>query len=270
MIVSVIVPVKDDCVGLGLTLESLPTDGCLEIIVIDGGSSADTMSVIRSHERRLAYWESGLDTGIADAMNRGLTKATGTYVAILNAGDAWLPDTLERVVEAIGSHPEADIHHGTIEYVAGSTATHRVEPDVTRLSRRMYVFHPTMFVRRTTYEEIGGYDADYAYAMDSEWCHRALKAQKRFHTIPGEPLARMSLGGRSDKNFRLALLEYRRSVTHHGLASHAQAQTSYLVALAGKWINGIPALGWLARALLGRAMGRTGLGSPRAARRDSR
>lgn len=257
MSISVVIPVKDDPSGLSRTLDSLPRTVELQIIVIDGESASATRAVIDANEARLDYWESGLDSGIADAMNRGLARATGNHVAILNAGDTWLPETLGRVRHAIAMHPGADVYHGTIEYVSPQGGVcHRVEPQVRRLPERMFVFHPTMFVARDCYRDIGGYDTGYAYAMDSEWCHRALAAGRSFHTIDA-PLARMALGGRSDVNYRDALREFRRSVMHHGLATRTQAYRSYATSLTGKWINNTPLLGHLARSLLRSSMARS-------------
>jgi len=75
-----------------------------------------------------------------------------------------------------------------------------------------------MFIRRTAYEINGLYDGSFSYAMDSEWCHRAIKNKLEFREVSAV-LANMSLGGWSDLHFFRSLNEYRRSLVLHGLAS---------------------------------------------------
>ena len=256
MIISTIIPVLDDPKGLTATLQSLPREPNLEVILIDGGSSHATRSVIQAHAARFAYSESGQDSGIADAMNRGLAQAHGEVVAILNAGDTWFPHTLELAHAALRDHPASDIYHGTVEYVSQEGTTHRVEPDVEQLPFRMSVFHPTMFVRKDCYDRLGGYDPAFAYAMDSEWCHRAAAAGARFHRID-QPLARMALGGRSDVHYVAALREYRRSVIRHQLASPWRAHASFAIVLAGKWAARTPPLKQLVNLTLRSALSRS-------------
>lgn len=233
-LISVIIPVKGDPDGLRLTLLSLMSIGAVEIIVIDGGSDEATLAAILEHEQSISYWETGLDSGISDAMNRGISVAQGVYVAILNAGDVWLTETLLHVTRAIEQNPAVDIFHGTLEFISASGRTHRVRPCAKRLHKRMYVFHPTMFVAKACYDSIGGYDTDFRLAMDSEWCHRAVAQGRSFYEIP-ETLARMALGGRSDTDYPGALREFRQSVLLHGLVSRFWADVYFLGILIGKW-----------------------------------
>lgn len=233
---SVVVPVLNDARGLDSTLRSLGPDHNLEIVVIDGGSTDGTLKIIQQSQRRITVWESGKDSGIADAMNRGIRQTTGSHIAILNAGDNWFSSTSARVTEAIEQNPGYDVYHGTLEFADAEGNTHRVKPNLSKLHQRMYLFHPTLFVDRRCYDRLGLYDTSYALAMDSEWCHRAVAQGASFFEIP-ETLARMALGGRSDLRYADALREYRRSVVQHGLASPARAYFYYLLVLAGKFLK---------------------------------
>ena len=235
MLISVVVPVKDDAAGLRRTLASLPERDELEIIVVDGGSDRDTLGVLEAAAPRLAYCESGVDTGIANAMNRGIERARGDYVAILNAGDAWLPDTLEQAMTA-AQQGDAELLHGTVVYERADGSTYEKVPRPTRLAARMWMFHPTWFVNRDTYERLGGYDEAYQLAMDSEWLHRAVAAGVSMQQIDA-PLAVMTLGGRSDVDFKGALAEYRRSVVRHKIASELRAGCWYYFLLAAKTLT---------------------------------
>jgi len=80
------------------------------------------------------------------------------------------------------------------------------------------MFWGGMFITQKAYQKIGLYRLDYHYAMDSEWCHRAIEAGLNFHYIP-HVLTSMRLGGVSDLHFKKSISEYRQSVVDHHLAS---------------------------------------------------
>src|SRR5688572_6274864 len=86
----------------------------LEYIVIDGGSTDQTVEVIRRYEDRLAYWASEKDRGQVHAINKGLAKSTGDIFAFINSDDVYLPETFAAVAEYFDAHPEA-------EWVCGDT-----------------------------------------------------------------------------------------------------------------------------------------------------
>jgi len=238
MLISVIVPVKNDASGLRRTLLSLPIDAGLEVLVIDGGSEQDTLNVVDNNTSLISHFESGQDTGIANAMNRGVDQSKGDYVAILNAGDAWLPHTFDHVVDAIHRSPQTDMFHGTLRYEREDGGTYERKPRPDRISRRMWMFHPTWFVAKCCYDKVGPYNEKYLLAMDSEWCHRAIRAGVNILEIDA-CLAVMTLGGRSDVHFKQALMEYRRSVVSHGLSSPAHAAFWYHTISLAKMMRGL-------------------------------
>jgi glycosyltransferase involved in cell wall biosynthesis len=94
-LVSIISVVYRDCSALVPLMESIfaHATGDTEIIVIDGGSSDGTVELLQSWSDKIDYWLSEKDTGIYDAMNKGIATATGEYILHLNAGDTlqWIP-----------------------------------------------------------------------------------------------------------------------------------------------------------------------------------
>jgi glycosyltransferase involved in cell wall biosynthesis len=228
--ISVVIPVLNGASTLTRTLESIISQkhGNIELILIDGGSTDGTLDIIQQFLPYLAYWESGQDSGIADAFNRGIDHASGELIAILNSDDNWVAETLRHIEEAMKSNPDVDIYYGQIRYVDPATGKNYIKkPDLSRMKQRMFLFHPAMFVRKSAYARIGNYSEQYHLAMDSEWCHRAIAAKLRFKPID-QVLAEMHLGGVSDRHFAGSLWEYRKSLIQHKLTGRLRANYYFI------------------------------------------
>lgn len=237
-LISVVIPVLNNAQQFSSLIDNLlcyKTDE-LEIIVIDGGSDDGTVDVIQKHTDIISYWETGLDKGISDAFNRGIKKAQGELIAILNSDDYWEETTLKYVFSALKAVPEADIYYGDLRFVNEQKSESYIKkPNLSRMKYRMNIFHPSMFIKREAYQKVGVYRLDYQYAMDSEWCHRAIQAQLYFHYIP-HVLTSMRLGGASDTHFKQSLNEYKNSVIAHQLASPFKATLYYYFFLLMKYV----------------------------------
>lgn len=228
-LLSVVIPVLNNVRQFSALLETLVNydNNQMEIIVIDGGSDDGTVDVIRQHSTSIGYWETGLDKGIADAFNRGIEKAQGKLIVILNSDDYWEESTIKYVLSAMETEPDADIYYGDLRFVDEEKQESYIKkPNLSRMKYRMNIFHPAMFITRKAYQDIGLYKLDYHYAMDSEWCHRAIKSALKFHYIP-HVLTSMRLGGVSDVNFKKSIGEYKQSVIIHKLASSFEAEIYY-------------------------------------------
>ncbi len=180
----------------------------IEYIVIDGGSSDGTLDLIRKYERSLSKWTSGSDTGIYDAMNKGIMMATGEVIGILNSDDFYpRPEVIDLVVQEFASKG-VDSVFGDLVYVK------RDNPDeVVRYYRSVnfhperFAFgwmpaHPTFFVRRDCYERYGIFKTDYKIAADYELLMRFLSKHRiSFSYIP-QVLIHMRTGGVSTKSMK--------------------------------------------------------------------
>src|SRR5438105_4503434 len=84
----------------------------LEYIIIDGGSTDESVAVIRKYQDRLASWVSERDAGQTDAINKGFRRATGEVVAWMNADDFYLPGAFARIAQAYQQSPQASFYFG--------------------------------------------------------------------------------------------------------------------------------------------------------------
>jgi glycosyltransferase involved in cell wall biosynthesis len=145
-----------------------------EHIVIDGGSTDGSAQILRDGSDRLAYWISEPDSGIGDAMNKGLPKATGQWLLFLHADDELLgDDALSRVAAALRT-TNARIAGFPILY--GSSAEKRLlQPGGPGflLHFKTTFYHQATFIRRDVFRDVGPYDTTLRIAMDYEFFLRA-------------------------------------------------------------------------------------------------
>lgn len=237
---SVVVPVLNGERYLRQCLESILSQEIKpEVIVIDGGSTDSTLTILKEYREHIDYFETGLDKGISDAFNRGISRAHGEFIAILNSDDYWEKDVLSRVAGQVASDSTIGIIHGSCRFIPVSGDTYIKKPNPPALKRYMSVYHPAMFVRKEVYELVGNYSLNYKYAMDSEWLHRACSKKIKMGEIEGV-LSNMRMGGASDVSSTKALYEYRDSVIANGLAGSAYANLFLYLHMLSKKLDKNP------------------------------
>jgi glycosyltransferase involved in cell wall biosynthesis len=160
--ISVITPCWNSARTIRETIESVVNQNYspLEHIVVDGGSKDETVEILKHYPH--LQWSSEKDEGHFHAMNKGIARATGDWIVILNADDCFRPGALANVARAIQAHPEWDATFGDVVYVdvAGNEIYRREEAlyDFNALRFGInYVNHQTLFVRRSVYDRIGLY-----------------------------------------------------------------------------------------------------------------
>lgn len=182
---------------LAETIESVLSQDVpgLEYVIVDGGSTDDSVSVIKRYERHLAWWVSEKDAGQADAINKGLARATGRYVAFLNSDDTYLPGALHAMLEAFGRGPD-------VRWVAGGvigfgTADAPVQewhlPNVPRslldcITGHFQTAQPGHAWTLDLLRDAGGFDVSMRWYFDIELYARLLALGERCHPIE-RPLA---------------------------------------------------------------------------------
>ncbi|MGB8368907.1 MAG: glycosyltransferase family 2 protein [Limisphaerales bacterium] len=161
--ISVITPSFNSIHTIRDTIESVRSQDYphWEHIIIDGGSKDGTVELLKEYPHLI--WVSEKDEGHYHAMNKGILRATGEIVNILNADDCFRPGALSAVNGAFQQHPEWDALFGDIQYVNGEGRNiYRREEacydyDVLRCCGWCYVIHQTLFVRKSVHDRLGMY-----------------------------------------------------------------------------------------------------------------
>jgi glycosyltransferase involved in cell wall biosynthesis len=162
----------------------------LEYLILDGGSTDETVETIRRYEDRISWWVSEPDEGQTDAINRGLERATGDVIAFLNSDDHYLPGAFETAIAALersgalwvaGAARFVDEHDREIE-----KPWRPLPPSSTEITwprgRHWWLLapwgvpQPSTFWRREAFERVGPFRQDMHYAFDTEFMLRLALA----------------------------------------------------------------------------------------------
>jgi glycosyltransferase involved in cell wall biosynthesis len=159
----------------------------IEYLVIDGGSTDETVSILREYSDRLR-WVSEPDHGQAHAINKGWRQARGSILAYLNSDDLYLPGAVTQAVAALDAHPEAAAVYGEGYHVDEEGRilerypTEPFNPD--RLQETCFICQPTVFLRRDVVERAGYLDEALRYCMDYDLWIRLARTGKILSLTP--------------------------------------------------------------------------------------
>lgn len=195
--VSIITPSYNQGEFIAETIVSVlsqPGDFYLDYLIMDGGSTDDSVEIIKKYEellesgawpiacRGIAYrWSSGKDGGQADALNKGFALAKGEILGWLNSDDTYLPGAVTKAVEHLIAHPASVMVYGNAHYtdrggiVTGSYPSEKFS--LKRLAENCFICQPAGFFRKAALIEVGGLDSNLQASMDYElW----IRMGKRF------------------------------------------------------------------------------------------
>jgi glycosyltransferase involved in cell wall biosynthesis len=188
MKISIIIPSFNQATFLQEALESIFVQNGVEreVLVFDGGSTDQTLEVLRRHNTRLAYWESRPDGGQTQAINKGLARMSGDVWMYLNSDDLLVPGALATVSRAfldpsvmwVAGLCETFDESGTIGAVQPGAATRMKDylAPWNRPSRYIFPFSGACYMRREVIDRIGILDESYQYSMDIEYYCRSVFA----------------------------------------------------------------------------------------------
>lgn len=204
----------------------------VEHVFVDGGSSDGTLDIIEALSRRDKQLRSGPDAGIYNALNKGIALATGEIIGFLHSDDFYAhPNVLTAIAEQFADPTICGVY-GDLDYVSqsdtGQVLRHWASRPFTRkrLRRGWMPPHPTLYVRKSWYERIGGFDTRYRIAADYDSILKLFNCPGFETRYLPEVLVKMRIGGVSNRSLRNIL----------------QKSSEDLAALRRSGVGGIPTL----------------------------
>lgn len=158
----------------------------LEYFVIDGGSSDQSLDVIRRHGHALTGWVSEPDEGQTHALIKGFARSTGVLQGWLCSDDLLVPGTLRQVGNFFARHPDVDAVYGDALWIDAQGRYLRPKREM-RFNRfalmfdHNYIAQPSMFWRASLFRKVGGLDARFDLAMDSDLWERFSRHTRIAH-----------------------------------------------------------------------------------------
>ena len=151
----------------------------IQFIIIDGGSTDNTIKIIEKYSKHITYWESYKDNGQSDAINKGLRQATGEIINWLNSDDLLTENSLFNIANEFRRH-NPDILCGYCDYFSSNPLfnpfRHRTvlckDTELTLL--RGEINQPSMFYKASIFKELGGVNTDLNCVMDLDIFYRYL------------------------------------------------------------------------------------------------
>ena len=157
----------------------------IEFILIDGASTDGSVEIIKKHESGLAYWVSEKDSGQAEAINKGLARATGEIVAWLNSDDYYLPEAVSSVVKVFEENPDVVMVYGDVLAVEKQGRAINVlksrQLSLEDLLCFQIIGQPAVFFRREAYEKTGGLDITFHFLLDHHLWIRIARQGEILH-----------------------------------------------------------------------------------------
>ena len=181
----------------------------IEHIIVDGASTDGTKELIEAYAKahKNVRWVSEKDKGIYDALNKGIKLATGDIIGFLHSDDVlYSADSIGQIATAF-EQSGADVVYGDLQYCSGGKVVRRWKSndfDPRALKYGWMPPHPTVYVRREVYQQVGEYDEWFRISADYDMMLRIFTAGYKTHYIP-EVLVSMETGGASNRNTKARL-----------------------------------------------------------------
>ena len=184
----------------------------VEMVIVDGASSDNTLETVFELITEKDKVLSEKDDGIYDALNKGLSNATGQIIGFLHSDDLYADKNVLTFITDIFLDQKVDIVYGDVTFFSKSSpdkVIRRYKSDLLTLSNLAWgkmPAHPAIFYRREVFESLGGFKQDYKIAADYEFLCRLMKNSNFVLKYVNKSLVRMQVGGASRVGFKNSLL----------------------------------------------------------------
>jgi glycosyltransferase involved in cell wall biosynthesis len=199
----------------------------IEYIVIDGGSTDGTIEVIKEYQDKISVFISEIDNGIYDALNKGITHASGDVVAILHSDDQFCDANVVSNMVLHMSQTDSEFCFSDLVHV--DSLSGKVSRYYMANFFKQWMFrigwmppHPTCFIKRSLFDEFGMYSTDYKIAGDFDLLVRFFYGRKIRWSYLDQITVKMSPGGTSNSGWqsnRIIFNEISRSLKSNGIWS---------------------------------------------------
>jgi len=181
----------------------------IEYIIIDGASRDNTLTIIKEYQSRISKFVSEPDTGLYDAMNKGVRLATGDVIGILNSDDMYQDrNVISDIMYQFNNDEKVDLVYGDLVYVKQDD-TNKIVRNWRSIKYYPNFFedgnvppHPSLFVKTEVYKESGLFNLDFKLAADYEFMLRIFKKHSFKSKYINRIIIRMRLGGATNQSFR--------------------------------------------------------------------
>jgi glycosyltransferase involved in cell wall biosynthesis len=197
----------------------------IEYIIIDGNSTDGTKDVIESYRHKITKYISEPDQGMYDAINKGLSMATGDIIGLMHSDDVFYDQTVvSKIVTAFQKSPNTDGIYGNGIYISNDAAERIVRNRIggpynfEKLKSGWLPLHPTVYLKKSIIERYGFYNLDFKIASDTEFLLRYLFQHKIKMAYLNEYVVKMRMGGLSTsykRAFEVLYEDYRIYKHHH-------------------------------------------------------
>ncbi|MNF98627.1 PGL/p-HBAD biosynthesis glycosyltransferase [compost metagenome] len=196
----------------------------IEYIIIDGNSKDNTLEIIQTHSDTISKWISEPDSGLYDAMNKGIRMATGDLIGILNSDDTFYSTTVLSEIAAFHSK-------NNIEASVGNIVQHKVDDRIVRvyssknwnpekLVKGFMPPHPSIFFKKDLFQKFGNYELGFKIGADYELITRFFLKNKISWSYSGITTTAMLVGGLSSSgtsSYKLITKEIQKALIMNGI-----------------------------------------------------
>lgn len=178
----------------------------IEYIIIDGGSGDGTLGVLKKYQGKISKFISEKDRGIYDALNKGISMATGDVIGFLHSDDFYANENIISEIAEVFNGKDTESLYGNLQYVNRSNEEKIIRNWISGEYKKKKFLkgwmppHPTFFVKRSVYERFGSFNLKLKSAADYELMLRFLYKENISTSYLPKVIVKMRLGGTSNKS----------------------------------------------------------------------